>query len=316
MSYFVVLLRSILVIVCLIGVALWLRKEGVISDKDRPLFGKLVTDYALPALIFINLATGTFTVDRVCAAGIKFVSELVGLLTSWVVGRMLRLEHKQLGAFVLVCGFGSSSTLGYALIQQIYGANASALSDALVISEIGAGIPIFTLGVMIAMYFGRLSPEESGLKEAILPFFRSPIFISLVAGVAASLLHLPWQHFLLDITQRTFSIMGSSLTVLVTISIGLMLKRIHFKSVALLIVAVAALKLLLEPAVAGVASGFLRFPELEKQVLIIEAGMPSGTVAAVLAVRFGCDEATASTLVIGTYVLCLATIPAMLYFTV
>lgn len=316
MAYLLVLVRAILVIVSLIAVALWLKKRGVIEDRDRPLFGKLVTDYALPALIFVNLAMETFAWDRVFAAGVKFGSELVGLLVAWVLGRMLRLERRQLGAFVLVAGFGSSSTLGYALIRQIYGASAEALSDALVISEIGAGIPIFTLGVLIAMVFGRSETDEFGLKQSILPFFRSPIFISLLAGIAVSLLHLPWHQFILGMVPKVFRIIGGSLTVFVTISIALMLRKIEFRSIVILIAAVAAVKLLLEPATAYLMSGLFQFPTMEKQVLLIEAAMPSGTVAAVLAARFGCDGAAASALVVATYLLGLFTIPTMLYLSI
>ncbi len=40
--------------------------------------------------------------------------------------------------------------------------------------------------------------------------------------------------------------------------------------------------------------------------------MPSGTVAAVLADRYGCDGATASALVVATYGLSLLTIPLIM----
>ncbi len=40
--------------------------------------------------------------------------------------------------------------------------------------------------------------------------------------------------------------------------------------------------------------------------------MPSGALAAVLAARYGCDGAIASTLVIATYVLSLVALPLIL----
>jgi len=51
------LLKSILVLVGLVLSALWLRRRGVVSSEHAPIFARLVTDFALPALIFVNLST-------------------------------------------------------------------------------------------------------------------------------------------------------------------------------------------------------------------------------------------------------------------
>ncbi len=53
-------------------------------------------------------------------------------------------------------------------------------------------------------------------------------------------------------------------------------------------------------------------PPLDDEILFIEAAMPAGTVAAVLAGRYGCDGTTASALVVATYGLCLLTIPLLM----
>lgn len=52
------------------------------------------------------------------------------------------------------------------------------------------------------------------------------------------------------------------------------------------------------------------------EILLIEAAMPSGTVAAVLADRYGCDGSIASALVIATYGLSLLTIPLIMLLTI
>ncbi|MDZ7742572.1 MAG: hypothetical protein U5Q03_12675 [Bacteroidota bacterium] len=43
--------------------------------------------------------------------------------------------------------------LGYAIIKQIYADNPDALADAVIVSELGVAIPLFTLGVFIANLF-------------------------------------------------------------------------------------------------------------------------------------------------------------------
>jgi predicted permease len=85
---------------------------------------------------------------------IMFVAEISSLALAWVLGRSMKLSGPQQGAFMLVSGFGSSSLLGYALISQVFPENVQALTEAVVVSEIGVGPALFTIGTMLAMYYG------------------------------------------------------------------------------------------------------------------------------------------------------------------
>jgi len=44
-----------------------LRKKSIITEEQRPIFGRLVTDFALPALIFPGLAKQSFEMDELAA---------------------------------------------------------------------------------------------------------------------------------------------------------------------------------------------------------------------------------------------------------
>jgi Membrane transport protein len=94
-------------------------------------FGRLVTDLALPAMIFIGLARHSFQMSELVAVGIMAAALLLCMLLSWLAGRTLGLEAGQLGAFILAASFGSSSTLGYALISQAFPNDPTALAEAM-----------------------------------------------------------------------------------------------------------------------------------------------------------------------------------------
>jgi predicted permease len=53
---------------------------------------------------------------------------------------------------------------------------------------------------------------------------------------------------------------------------------------------------------------------LEQQILFLEAAIPSGAIAAVLASRYGCDGPLAAALVVATYLISLVTIPCAMLF--
>jgi len=314
LSIYSSLLQSLAIIVGLILVSLLLRKKSIITEEQRPVFGRLVTDFALPALIFSGLATQTFETDELVAVGIMATALLICMFLGWVAGKALGLKAGQLGAFILVAAFGSSSTLGYALISQAFPNDPAILAEAVVISELGVGILIFTVGVAVAIYFGQGAGGSltSGLKT----FLKSPIFISLILGLAFSFFKLSSTNPIFALLFRMLDVIGGSLVIFVALAIALMLKSIPLKKLSHLIIAVALIKLLAKPLIAFAMAETETLPMTVTEILLIEAAMPSGTVAAVLADRYGCDGSIASALVIATYGLSLVTIPIIMLLTV
>jgi len=298
------------VIIGLILAVLLLRYKSVITVQQKQVFGRLVTDFTLPALIFASLSRQPLVRDELMAVAAMMISLLVCIMLAWVVGRALKLGPKQLGAFILVASFGSSSTLGYALITQVFSGKPAALAEAVIISELGVGILIFTVGVAIAMYFGR--PEGSSPMSGLKTFLTSPIFIALVLGLAVAQSNLTLTGPLWTIALKILDLIGESLPIFVALAIGLMLRPIPFRSLSYLIIAVAAIKLIIKPLISFAIAETEVLPSLDTEILLIETAMPSGTVAAVLADRYGCDGAIASVLVVATYGLSLLTIPLIM----
>lgn len=153
-AVFLSTLQAVSVMIGLIAICLLLRRQGIITDQQRPLFGRLVTEFALPALIFTTLAAHEPTPGILLAVLVMTAAVICHLILSYGIGRILRLGRPQLGAFMLVAAFGSSATLGYALVTQIFPKHGAAVTDAVMISELGVGVPLFFIGVLVAMHFG------------------------------------------------------------------------------------------------------------------------------------------------------------------
>ena len=71
-----------------------------------------------------------------------------------------------------------------------------------------------------------------------------------------------------------------------------------------------------EPLIALGGAHLFGLSQLEDQVLVLEAAMPAGAIAAVVAARYGCNGGLASALVIAMYVLSLGTIPLIYLLTI
>jgi len=173
---------SVLVLVGLIVLAMGLRRLGLVKEAHGPLFATLVTHVTLPALIFVSLARSILHWEYAVLALVMLAAEVASLALAWLAGRRLALAPPQLGAVMLVAGFGSSSLLGYALITEVYGADSQAIAEAVIISELGVGPALFTLGTMIALYYGSNARDADARMVEALKFFRSPIFVAVVLG--------------------------------------------------------------------------------------------------------------------------------------
>lgn len=117
----------------------------------------------------------------------------------------------------------------------------------------------------------------------------------------------------MELLNGFLEVASDSLTLLVAFTVGLMLRPIAAKRMVRLLVLVGLLKLVLEPLVAGGLALALAVPELQRDLLLVEAAMPSGALAAVIAARYGCDAAVASALLVATLGLSLLVVPLIGY---
>ncbi len=316
MNYFYALLESLFILVTLVLLTLLLRWRLVLCSEHQTLFSRLVTDFALPALIFSNLSRQAIDIEQLLPALIMMGTILIACSLGLAAGKILKMDKKSLGAFVLVSGWGSSSTLGYALIMQCFGNNPAAMQDALIISELGAGVPLFLLAIPLAMYFGREHADKRDMLTSVAEFFRSPMFIALVLGIAFSFLKLPAENILVKTIYSLLGIIGDSIEVFTAFAVGLMLQKIPFRRLLPPIAALFVINLIAEPLIALGGAHLFGLSQLEDQVLVLEAAMPAGAIAAVVAARYGCNGGLASALVIAMYVLSLGTIPLIYLLTI
>lgn len=300
MNVFHNLVNAILVMLCLYGLALWLRKKGTLVEAHSLTFARVVTDLCLPAIIFISLAQTTIQWRQIKPALVMLMLELLCIAIAWGIARLLKFNRPQQGAIVFCSAFGSSTFLGYALIMQMFPDSREALGEAVLISEIGVGYPIFILGPILGAYFGSdASTNKRDMWRPSLSFFKSPVCFALLIG-------LLWGHFQLPGKDNLFvaplfqlgNILASALTPLAMISVGLMFKPIQLKRILIPLAIVVLLKLITKPLLAHAIATQIDFPELWQEVLVLLAAMPPAVLGAVFLRRYGGDASLASALLL------------------
>lgn len=240
-------------------------------------------------------------------AGIMFLAEVACLVLAWFVGRWFSLDRPRMGAFILTAGFGSSSLLGYALVAEIYPGQAQAIVDAVIISELGVGPALFTIGVVVAIYYGSRQVEAGERASAVLAFFRSPIFFALAGGLICSAIGLPKQNPVVASILDGLKVVAGANTLAVAMTVGLILRLNVLSAGVGLVAAVCAIKLVVKPLLVWLPLSLLDLPDLGKHILILEASMPSAMLGVVLSKRYGCDGGLAAKLAFATTIASAAT---------
>jgi predicted permease len=297
------LLQAIIVIVGLIGLVRYLRHKGLLLHDHVGLFAGLVTDVTLPALIFVSLAKHPPIWREALLPGFMMSAELICLALAWALAGVLKLSRPQKGAFILASGFGTSALLGYVIVQEVLPTQPEALTDAVFISEIGVGLLIFTLGVVIARYYGTTADSRVRAGAETLRFFYSPIFVALVLGMTVSSIPGVTSNTLFTVVYKFLYILAQANTWLVIITIGLLLEVKTLGAVVPLVLLAGFIKLIVQPGLVFVPTMWLDIPNLWRQVLVLEAAMPAATLSAVFAHRYGCDAGLASLLIFSSVVL-------------
>ncbi len=312
MSIYLHTLASIFVLALVILLVVFLRHKGLLKQENGILFSQIVTQITLPALIFSALSHAVIEWQYLLLFLIMLGSEIILLFIAWGTGRLLGLTQSQMGSFLLASAFGSSALLGYAIIIELFPDNSNVIAEAAFVSELGVGLPLFTIGVMTMIYYGSSTKKEINVLSEALLFFKSPIFLSIAAGMIWSLLALPTTGIIMTPLFDALHIVAKANTFLVALTVGVLLQFGSFRDILWIAVAVVVIKLILTPILVYIPASFLTLESWQMQVLILEASMPSAMLSVVLAKRYGCDAGLAAKLVFVTLIASLVTAAMML----
>lgn len=303
------IVSSILVLLALICFAMFLRRIGLLDERDGKIFSKLITNVTLPALIFLSMVRTEPSWADVELAGFMAIATLICLALGWVVGRALKADAPAMGAIILCSGVGSSSLLGFALIAQVFPHNQAAMAEAVVVSSLGSMPILFTFGPLIALYYGSTDEAPEGRLRSALSYFYSPIFLSFVAGIAITLSFGVIEHPTYKSVLDGIHVLGAANTFLVTLAFGLLLRLEALRATLVVAFGVGFVKLIVMPVVLWLQEHTLDLEDWQVDVLVLEGAMPASTLAVILCSAYGCDARLGSKIVFFTTIAAIFTVP-------
>ena len=278
------------------------RKAGMISDEGKSLLTDLVLYVTLPASIiksfqieFNHQILVSCIVVIVVAAGIQ-----VG---AWLLGMILYPgfpdERKKVLQYATICS--NAGILGNPIAEGIFG------SMGLLYASIYT-IPQRTFMWSIGLTYFTQAPD---MKTLIKKVSTHPCIVSVVIGMLIMVFQIPVPGFL----SLTIKNIAGGNTFLAMSLVGTILAEVPFRSLPEKdTVYYSFIRLFFIPFLVYLACHFAQVDSLVTGESVVLSGMPSASVTAVLAAKYGKDEVFATKCVVLSTLLSMVTVPLWCLF--
>ena len=179
------LIEYIVMFLLIVGVIQILKWRGVFNDSHQPVFDRLVTEFALPAIVFGLLTTNTFPAEWILPVTIVNCAVIIAMIAAWGICRGLGLSPAATGTLVILSAWGSTYTVGTPLLGAVFGISSEEVALGNVIGIFGFALPFFTLGILVAGYFGLHEKRvDFSLGKFLKEYFSSPVFLAFWPGIS------------------------------------------------------------------------------------------------------------------------------------
>ncbi|WP_437581448.1 AEC family transporter [Sorangium sp. So ce887] len=299
------LISQLLALFAVLGVGVLLRALGRGGQADAAVLHRLVIDVTTPALIVSVLRRSGLGHGAWGAVAASSIALFACALAGVAVARALGLPRAAQGAAGVVGSFSNTGFLGVPVVLALYGHTGGAAGTAILVDSIVTTLLLWTFGVALVARMGGGGGVDA---RSLLTVLLHPNVLSIAVGMALHALPLPLPVWV----ERALDALGSVTPTLVFLALGLSLDLRSLRGRVRPLAAVAAVKLLLCPAVALGAALALGLKRPVSEVAVLQSAMPTSMVSVIVAARYGCDGEFAAATAVVTTLGALATLPVVI----
>ena len=278
-----------------------LKPAGLSAEQARLALTTVVYYLFLPAMILEVLWTAAIGWQSLQYSFLGMSCIVFGIVLSWLIGVLFKLEHKRLGAMILAAAFPNVTYLGLPVLEQVFGSWARSVVIQL---DLFAAAPlVFTVGIMIARHYGEENEQQS---KNVLSFLNAPPFWAAALAVILNLNGVVAPLWLMGVLQK----LSVAVVPLMLFSLGLALSwsALTFHNVRY-VLPVVLIKMLLMPVFAMLLVGHLTMASHYKAAAVMDMAMPSMLLGVVWCDRYRLDSSLYAMVVTVTTLLSLITLP-------
>ncbi len=292
-----------------------LKRLRVLLPAHVPVLNGLVLNVTLPALVIVGLLHAPPLSPALALPVLAlFLAEAAEMVLIYGLGRLLRLPNATLGATLLVGVFGNTGFIGYPLTLALF---PKQFSTAILLDQFAMTLPLY----LTAAFAGARLGSGGGHREALGRFFRSPIFLGAVIGLALhsvpvppAVAHSAVLSRLGAVVVQCLEYLGQGTTPLVLLALGVALRPGAALRQPKALAVACGVKLVFCPVIVWALCRAFSVGGEVRADTIMQAAMPAAVVASVLAGRNEMEGDFAVGVVFAATVLSAFTIPLLLTF--
>jgi predicted permease len=264
---------------------------GKLKKVDVQPFIDLIVYIAGPCLIFSSISRSTINLtDFTTLAGAALAIILIMAFTAFLV---FKLTHSDKTGLYLPLVFGNTSYLGYPVALFAFGM--AGLSRAVVFDMMNS-LVIFSLGIYIVNH-----------RNEFLEAFKIPLLYAVIVGLTVNLLHIPVP----DVLFTPLEMIGMITIPLALLVLGYKLTEIKISAAKIAILA-SLFRICGGFVVALTIIQLLSVDGLVKDIILLQAAMPSAVMSMILAAKYNRDASLVASVVLITTALSMISIPLIL----
>lgn len=266
---------------------------------DSRSLGRLLFFLATPSLVFRSLYRSQL--DLTVLQQLAIVTVTV-ILCSGVMGWLASggEDRQRRAAFILTSAISNNGNMGIPISFFAFGDLGLALGS---IYYVVTSFLSNTFGVVVA------SAGQTSIAAALTQSIRVPVLYSATLGLVLNLLHveLPQPLF------RAIDLLADAAIPGMLILLGIQLHKVPFTRIPWIILRSAAIRLVVAPLLAWLLCMAMAIGGIERNVLILQAGMPTAVMAAVLSTEYETEPEFVATVILVSTLISMATLSFLLW---
>jgi predicted permease len=255
-----------------VGFGYWL---GPALDLDARSLTRFTYHLLLPAFAFGAISGANVPLARMAhLAGVVLALNLCFPVLGWAAARLLRRSREVTAAYVMLATFGNIGNFGLALTEFRYGKEAVLPATVYFVVSLTVS---FVVCVWVAATVRGGSPARAALSVV-----RTPAIVAVVPALLLSGSHVT----LPLLVTRTVGLLSGATIPTMLFALGVQLGHMHRLRMDADVLASAAVRLLLAPALAAALVPLLGVGRVERAVCVLQAAMPAAVLVGIIATEY------------------------------
>ncbi len=290
-------------------------KKEIFSGEDAKKFNKVVLDYALPAALFVSIASASrdMLVDDIKLSLISVVGIMGMFLVVYFVFRLFKGNTGGDAAVsALISGSPTIGFLGFAVLEPIFG---STPAVALVVAIVG--IVVNAIGIPVGLSLLNASLNDSHPQKQherawvpVLHALAQPVAWAPILAVIWVSLGIPWPKW----ASPSFQLIAGANASLAVFAAGITLSAIKVK-INLQVVTGAILKMLVMPAFVLLLGVVFHLDPFNLKMLVVAAALPPAFSGIIIADEYGTYVANGTSSLTLSMIVFIGALPLWIWLT-